>query len=385
MIDPYRVFMPYPQVPVPQGEGRLNGLRFAVKDIFDVAGYPTSCGNPIKLAESGIKTTSATAVTQLLAAGACFAGKVQTDELAWSLIGRNPHFGPVINPAAPDRVTGGSSSGSAAVVAAGLADIALGSDTGGSVRGPASFCGVWGLRPTWGRASLEGCMPLVPSFDTCGLFAKHGATLLKAAEVLMGADTGVLSDKPLLARDMFEAITPAARAALLPLGLGMSEGDVDLLVAPPQDMHDCFDKIQSREVVATHGDWIARAQPPLGPFIADRYARALIVTADEERDWRQRRVEMTTALVERLAGRAAVAPVVHDAPIRADAGVAAQLAFAGEARKTLCVAAVAGLPQVVFPAARLDGAPIGLSLIGPPGTDLALIGLAVRLTKGELT
>lgn len=381
MIDEFRVFMPYPKVTVAHASGPLAGLTFAVKDIFDVAGYPTSCGNPIKLAESGIKTEHAQAVAQLLAAGAEFAGKVQTDELAWSLIGRNPHFGPVVNPAAPDRITGGSSSGSAAVVAAGLADIALGSDTGGSVRGPASFCGVWGLRPTWGRASLAGCMPLVPSFDTCGLFAQQGARLRAAAEVLLGADTGAVSGAPVLAQDMFAAITPAAQEALRPMLSRCAGGGTDLFVDAPQAMHDCFDMIQSREVVATHGPWIARAQPPLGDFIRDRYARALAVTAAQEADWRARRITMTNSVIAQLAGRAAVAPVVHDAPIRADAGTPAQLAFAAEARKILCVAAVAGLPQVVFPAADIDGAPIGLSLIGPPGSDLALIDMALRLTE----
>ena len=381
MIDPFRALMPYPVVPVPNGAGALTGLRLAVKDIFDVAGYPTSCGNPIKLAESGIKTAHAEAVARLLEAGAEFVGKVQTDELAWSLIGRNPHFGPVVNPAAPDRITGGSSSGSAAAVAAGLADIALGSDTGGSVRGPASFCGVWGLRPTWGRASLEGCMPLVPSFDTCGLFARDGAAMLAAAEVLLGPDEDVLVEGALLASDMFEALGADVRAVLEPLAAPLSDGQAELYVEPVADIHDCFDILQSREVVATHGEWIARAQPPLGEFIRDRYARAVAVSAEDEAFWRARRVAMTVSLTARLGARAALAPVVHDAPIRADAGAPAQLAFAAEARKFLCVAGVAGLPQVVFPACSIGGAPVGLSLIGPPGTDLALIAMATKLAE----
>jgi amidase len=381
MIDPFRALMPYPVVPVPNGSGALTGLRLAVKDIFDVAGYPTSCGNPIKLAESGIKTAHASAVARLLEAGAEFVGKVQTDELAWSLIGRNPHFGPVVNPAAPDRITGGSSSGSAAAVAAGLADIALGSDTGGSVRGPASFCGVWGLRPTWGRAPLEGCMPLVPSFDTCGLFARDGAAMLAAAEVLLGPDEGGLAEGALLASDMFAALGAEVRAVLEPLAAPLSDGEAELYVEPVADIHDCFDILQSREVVATHGAWITKTQPPLGEFIRDRYARAVAVSAEDEAFWRARRVSMTVALTARLGERAVLAPVVHDAPIRADAGTPAQLAFAAEARKFLCVAGVAGLPQVVFPACRIGCAPVGLSLIGPPGTDLALIAMATRLSE----
>ena len=113
--DPARAFMPYPESPVPNAStGPLSGLTFAVKDLFDVAGYPTSGGQPFVLAMSGIKTASAATVQTLLNAGARFAGKTVTDELAFSLNGQNAHFGSPINGAAPDRITGGSSSGSAA-------------------------------------------------------------------------------------------------------------------------------------------------------------------------------------------------------------------------------------------------------------------------------
>lgn len=383
MIDAYRAFMPYPPAPVASGDGLLNGLRLAVKDIYDVAGYPTSCGNPIKLVESGIKTAHAEAVERLLKAGADFAGKVQTDELAWSMTGRNPHFGPVVNPAAPDRITGGSSNGSAAAVAGGLADIALGSDTGGSIRAPASFCGLWGMRPTQDGVSLKGCMPLVPSYDTGGLFARDGATLFKGTAALMEADTAGLAEGPVpLAVDMMERLAPAARAALNPIAARLSEGEASLYVAPPEEMFNAFDKIQAREVVATHSAWIQERQMPLGDYIRDRFNNALKVTEAEETLWRARRAELAQAVIARLDGRAVLAPVVHDAPIRADAGAPAHLDFAGQARLLLCVAVIAGLPQVVFPAAKVDGAPIGLSLIGPPGSDLALIAKAIALTEG---
>ncbi|WP_281354819.1 amidase family protein [Chelativorans alearense] len=115
------------------------------------------------------------AIQRVFDAGARFVGKTHTDELAWSLYGMNPHFGTPVNPAAPDRIPGGSSSGSA--VAAGIADIGIGTDTGGSVRAPASFCGIWGLRPTHGRIPLKGCMELAASLDTCGFFARDAATM----------------------------------------------------------------------------------------------------------------------------------------------------------------------------------------------------------------
>ncbi|MFD1344832.1 amidase family protein, partial [Litorisediminicola beolgyonensis] len=249
------------------------------------------------------------------------------------------------------------------------------------VRAPASFCGTWGLRPTWGRAPLAGCMPLVPSFDTCGLFARDGTALLAAAGVLMGPDSAALGSALWQAGDMLPELTPTARAALTPLMDRLAPDTGALYVADPAEMHDCFDMLQSREVVATHGAWIAERQPPLGPYIADRYARALAVDAETEAQWRARRVEMAEDLSVRLAPGPALAPVVHDAPIRADAGVAAQLAFGAQARRLLCVAGVGGLPQVVFPALTLEGAPLGLSLIGPPGSDLALIARAMELVE----
>ena len=175
--DPAHAFMPYPAVEVRSAaSGLLHGVTFAAKDLFDVAGYPTGGGSPHVLAASGIKTRTAPAVQALLDAGARFVGKTHTDELAFSLSGRNAHFGTPRNGGAPDRIPGGSSSGSASAVSNGLCDVALGSDTGGSVRGPGSHCGLYGIRPTHGRVSLDGVLDLAPSFDTCGFFARDPET-----------------------------------------------------------------------------------------------------------------------------------------------------------------------------------------------------------------
>jgi len=382
MIDRLNAFMPYPPVAVAHAAaGPLSGLTLAVKDIFDIAGHRTGCGSPVRLAESAVAARSAPAAQALLDAGARFVGKTQTDELAWSLTGLNPHFGAPVNPAAPDRITGGSSSGSAAAVAGGLCDIALGTDTGGSVRAPASFCGIWGFRPTWGRVSLEGVMPLVPSFDTAGLFARDGATLLRAARVLLGEDAAPLrrDETPRVAADMLARLGPQARAALAPALARLGGAPVDVFAPDAESLHDCFDVLQAREAVATHGDWIEARKPPLSPLVRMRYDLATRVTAAAEAQARAARVAATLALDAVLAGGAVLAPVVHDAAFRRDADADAAFAFSAAARRLLCVAGIAGLPQVVFPAATVDGAPIGLSLIGPRGTDCALIAMAARL------
>src|SRR5687767_6592237 len=193
--DPARAFLPYPPVEVPKAaSGPLAGLTFAVKDLFDVAGYPTGGGSPHVLAMSGVKTRTAPIVQRLLDAGARFVGKTHTDELAFSLNGKNAHFGTPVNGGAPDRIPGGSSSGSASAVSNGLCDVALGTDTGGSVRGPASHCGLFGLRPTHGRVSLKGAHDLAPSFDTCGFFARDAATFRRVGEVILGDDPAPLPE-----------------------------------------------------------------------------------------------------------------------------------------------------------------------------------------------
>src|SRR5688572_26675109 len=162
----------------PTGDGALRGLRFAVKDLVDVAGHRTGCGSPAWRDAHPAASVSAVCVEQLLAAGATCAGKTVTDELAFSLLGENYFYGTPLNPAAPERVPGGSSSGSASAVACGLVDFAIGTDTGGSVRVPASNCGIWGWRPTHGIVSVAGVMPFSPSLDTVGVLAKDSDVLL---------------------------------------------------------------------------------------------------------------------------------------------------------------------------------------------------------------
>src|SRR5690348_1665698 len=186
MPDDLNAFVPGPRVHI---EGRpggpLSGLSFAAKDLFDVAGYPTGGGNPDWARTHPVPQRHAWAVKALLDAGADLIGKTVTDELSLGILGENPFEGTPVNPRAPDHVPGGSSAGSAAAVAAGLCDIALGTDTGGSVRVPASFCGLYGIRPTHGRLDLSGMMSQAPSSDTTGWFARDSATFAEVSSVML--------------------------------------------------------------------------------------------------------------------------------------------------------------------------------------------------------
>src|SRR3954454_5026991 len=187
--DDINAFVPGPRVHI---EGRpggpLSGLTFAAKDLFDVAGHPTGGGNPDWARSNPVPTRHAWAVQRLLDAGATLIGKTITDEVSLGIVGENAFYGTPVNPRAPDRVPGGSSSGSAAAVAAGLCDTALGTDTGGSVRVPASFCGLYGIRPTHGRLNLAGMLPQAPSSDTTGWFARDARTFARVSAVLLGEE-----------------------------------------------------------------------------------------------------------------------------------------------------------------------------------------------------
>lgn len=389
--DPAHAFVPYPDVPVPHaGTGPLSGLYFGAKDLFDVAGYPTGGGNPLMLALSGTKTRHAVAVQRLLDAGAAFAGKTVTDELAFSMNGNNAHFGAPLNGAAPDRITGGSSSGSASAVSSRLVDFALGSDTGGSVRAPASHCGLYGIRPTHGRVSLEGALDLAPSLDTCGWFARDAGTFARVGEVLLGADVaplpaGASALRLLAPSDVWGLLTPAVR----PAWDGALQRVQQVLGTPQpctvaldsfESMYWNFRYIQGREAWMTDGAFITRYAPVLGPGVRERFAWSALVTDAQVAQAQAFRTRFRAHLAALLGTDGVlVMPTMPDiAPLRA-ADEASLEDYRNQSIQMLCIAGLAGFPQISLPLAGRDGAPLGLSLLGPAGSDRSLIALAERL------
>jgi amidase len=390
--DPARAFMPYPAAPVAHAEeGPLQGLTFAAKDLFDVAGYPTGCGSPHMLAMSGIKTRTAPTVQRLLNAGARLVGKTITDELAFSLSGKNAHFGTPVNGGAPARIPGGSSSGSASAVSSRLCDFALGTDTGGSVRGPASHCGLFGIRPTHGRVSLEGCHDLAPSFDTAGYFTRDGATFSRVGEVLLGGDADPLPEKPrlLIAKDAFALLERPVREALQPAVnqvealLGSSE-EMDVAAEGFTSLYWAMRYIQSREAWAVNGAMIDRFQPPLGPGVADRFVFSRDVTDVQVAEAQVIRSAFRRRL-QAMVGQDAVLvlPTMPDvAPLLSESDDALN-DYRNNALKLLCLSVLSGLPQVSMPLASRLGAPLGLSVMGPAGSDMSLVGLAQRIAEAD--
>ena len=386
--DTTRAFMPYPDATVANAaSGPLQGLGFGVKDLFDVAGYPTSGGQPFVLAMSGIKTRTAPVVQRLLDAGARFAGKTITDELAFSMNGQNAHFGSPVNGAAPERITGGSSSGSASAVSNGLCDFALGSDTGGSVRAPANHCGLFGLRPTHGRISLEGVLDLAPSLDTCGWFSRDMATFARVADVLLGEDAKPLPQAvrlllpgdawSLMAADVTEALAPARRQIEDVFG---ASAPVDLALDGFDAMYWHFRHLQGRESWQTDGPLIERFQPPLGPGVAERFAWSREVGDPQVADAAAFRTRFRDHLAALLGSDGVLLmPTMPDIAPRIDAAEASLDRYRNDAIRLLCSAGLSGFPQLSLPLAKRLGAPLGISLLGPSGSDRSLVRLAERI------
>jgi amidase len=386
--DPSRGYMPYPAVKVTASRtGPLKGLTFAVKDLFDVVGYPTSAGNPHMLVMSGIKKKHAVVVQKLLDAGATFTGKTITDELAFSMNGKNAHFGTPLNGGAKDRIPGGSSCGSAAAVSNGLCDFALGTDTGGSVRGPANHCGLYGLRVTHGRVSLKGAHDLAPSFDTCGWLTRDIMTYARVADVLLGKDKKPLPAKPrlLLAKDCFAMLDPEVTKALTP-GIKRLEklyGPAkEVTVAPNgfEELYWAFRRLQGVEAWEVDGPMISRYQPPLGAGVAERFNYSKGVTKAEYKTSdiiRKRYTEELTALIGRdglliMPTMADIAPKLTDTEAELES-------YRNKSLNMLCLSGLSRLPQFSMPLAKRLGAPLGLSIMGPAGSDRSLIKVAEAL------
>ena len=372
------------------GSGPLHGLTFATKDIFDIAGRVTGCGNLDWLASHAPAAENAAAVQKLLDAGAHMIGKTITDELAFSLNGQNFHYGTPRNAVTPDRVPGGSSCGSASAVGHGIVDLALGSDTGGSVRIPACLNGIFGIRPTHDAVDSSGVMPLAASFDTVGWFARDARTLRRAGEVLLPADrSGVALGRFYIARDAFaiadQSVANVVREAIAKAGAALpvvAELDVAAESGDLPEWLKRFRRLQPREIWAEHGAWIESRKPRFGPEIAERFALAKSVSATPEGDDRDFRARVSAHL-DRLLGLDGVLliPTAGTIAPRLDMSKDELLQFRDRTLTLTSIAGLGRLPQVQLPAGKVGGAAVGLSLIGPRGSDRALLRLAERLPE----
>lgn len=427
--DDFGAYVPGPFCSVPPlAGGALDGLRFAVKDLIDVAGYVTGGGNPDWARGRQPALRHAPTVRQLLAAGAAVHGKTITDELAFSLEGENWHHGTPRNPRCPDSRPGGSSSGSAVAVAAGLADFALGTDTGGSVRVPAAFCGLYGMRPSHGRVSLHGVLPFAPGYDTIGWFARSADMLERVGTVLLGADTvpapahvsATASVAPPAARVAGCTVAPSTAAAAPPIASTVAAAtsaarspagggtpaprlllldDVFALCEPalgghlrqaadalapaaslnlfagrPQDWLQSYQLLQGAQIKQSLGDWLTRAQPQFGPAIGPRFDSVLALSDEQALEQLAPRAAMRRLLEQLLQpGVVLVLPTTPTTALPLHADTATRNAFYSAALAINAIAGHAGLPQITIPAGEVDGKPAGLSFITMRGADRWLL------------
>jgi amidase len=375
-------------VSIPQTGTKLTGQRLAVKDVFDVEGLRTGGGNPEWLAQQAPAAHTSLPVRALLEQGAQWIGKTVTDELTYSLAGINAHYGTPVNPSDPARIPGGSSSGSAVAVAAGHADIGLGTDCGGSIRLPASYCGIWGIRPTHGRIPADGCLTLAHSFDTVGWFARDAQTLTDVFEVLAHSKVPDHVSQPVLRvpRHMLALVEPEVSkrfSSVLSL-LGNIEESL-LLGDALSKWAQAFRVLQGAEIAQRHGAWAQAHIDSFGADVRRRMEASVELTGHDVSLAESTRTEAMRSMARAFdePGVYWIVPTLPWIAPRADASLHEVDEVRARSQQMLCIAGLAGLPQVSMPWTMFEGAPLGMSIIGARGDDEGVLSVA-RATHAVL-
>ncbi|CAH1436808.1 unnamed protein product [Lactuca virosa] len=388
----------------------LNRLTFAVKDIFDMDGHVSGFGNPDWLKTHSAATSTAPAVLAMLNAGATCIGRTAMDEMAYSINGENIHYGTPLNSCAPDRVPGGSSSGSAVAVSAKLADFSLGTDTGGSVRVPGSYCGIFGFRPSHGIVSTEGVIPMAQSFDTVGWFSRDPGTLNHVGKILLGLpiEKLVQPNKVLIAEDCFKLLSiPTTRVTkvvatsieklfggdiLQSINLGdiieskvpslkhfmqndnteNKEFSIKSLVALSTSMR----LLQRFEFKKNHGEWVTTVKPNLGPGISERVFDALNTSEQDIGPFDSIKTQLQEALSSLLGENGIIVfPTVPGPPPKLQTETTSLETFRARAFSLLSIAGVSGFCQVTIPLGKYEDLPVSVSMLANHGSDGFLLNL----------
>lgn len=381
----------------PYQDGPLSGLNFAVKDLIDTQGDISSCGNPSWHASHTPAQSNAICVEQLLGAGARCIGKTKTNEFAFGLTGENDFYGTALNPNAPDRIPGGSSAGSASAVASGDCDFALGTDTGGSVRVPASNCGAWGIRPSSGRLSVAGVNPLASTFDSIGVFAKDGDTLFRSMLCLLGHNPQAYTPPShgpktiWLPSDIISQCDDAVASACLDWAEQLNKdftiktcslGDVCNIDSDLAQLFQHYCQIHWREIWSDLGDWISHASPDLG--------HATAINFDLARNADRTQLYQAFCFKQKVAH--ALNQLLHDKallllpstpslpPLKGQVSLdRTKGTYLPRLSGISSLAAFAACPQISMPIANIDGVPQGLSLMAASGEDEWLLSVCKQL------
>ncbi len=373
--------------PQSYGQGSLSGLRLGVKDLFHIAGMPTTAGNPDWMnSHSQPSKVTAPSVTALLEAGAILIGKTLTDELAYSLEGINKHYGTPINPQALERIPGGSSSGSAVAVANGSIDIGLGTDTGGSIRVPASYNGLYGFRPSHGAVSCEHLIPLAPSFDTVGWMTRDLATLIAVAEVLLPLSNNQdLSHLVVCTIQGIESWT-TAREPLFNKITGQFESvkEIEITREHLTLASNAFRVLQGREIWQVHGEWIEQQQPDFAKEIGDRFNWCKNLSAKDEQqaeNQAQKFIDFWHTEVLTNINQVLILPTTPGAAPLLNSFPSQQIEYRNFLLGLTALAGLTKAPQISLPYLTSEQAPWGLSLLAPFDCDRALLNCASKIDQ----
>lgn len=385
IIDSVNAFTQLMDVSVKVQDGPLKGYQFAVKDVFDIRNFRIQAGNPEYWAQADVADTTAPAVSILQDAGAQFVGKTHTDELGGSLFGLNKHYGSPINSNMPECVAGGSSSGSAAAVAANLVDFALGADTSGSVRAPASFCGIYGFRPTLGRISTTGVLSISRHLDTVGIFAQHPDmisqvlnvygmkkqgefTRLRIIPSLVDRLKGSLKNTFLENLSVIENLTSSSTPLFL---------DEDTLT----QWSTVIRTIAMYDLWQVHKEWILKSNPTFGEIINDRLKLARSIQDTDYKRALEKQKEIKELMIDNVEPTDLVVfPTVHDIPPLLSSTVLQLKDFALKTSCHTCIAALAGFPEMTMPLKKgQKKCSFGISLLGGKGKDYDLTLFASKI------
>ncbi|PMH44449.1 amidase [Vibrio sp. 10N.286.49.B3] len=378
-----------PEFLVGNTHGSLSGKTFVFKDLFDVQGYVTGAGNPTWLQTHEAAEHTNRLLTDLLEQGAHCVGRVQTDELAYSLNGQNIHYGTPINPIAPDCLPGGSSSGSAVAVANGDADFSIGTDTGGSVRVPASYCGLFGLRPTLGRLDLQHAFQLSGSFDTAGIFSRDLALLKSVFSVLTVSDSdndGNAANKIYLDSSLANQLTPARIDALNDYcaNAGMTLLESDVIACSGYSLDDLsllFRTIQGYEIIQQHDQWLQQYGESLDPTIMQRVIWSRSISETQYQAAKAKQCEFHAFLsnaLNQLDGLW-VLPTTPSGPPALTLTGEPLAQYRSQLMSLTSIAGLSGLPQLHFPISGLAEGPCGFSLMATANKETDIIATALQL------
>lgn len=366
--------------------GRLAGLKFVAKDLFDIKGEVTGIGNLDWARTHQPAEQNADAVDMLLKEGATLAGKACTDEFAFSVDGINIHFGAPDNPQYPDRIPGGSSSGSGSAVASGLVDFAIGTDTGGSIRVPASYCGIYGFRPSHDRVSAKGVAPLAQLLDAVGWMARDPVLLETVGTILLNEDrSAVLPKRLLIAKDTFGLVAPELKSAV--------EAAVDVIASKFSDVQEVhlepygweghaqlYRVFQGWECWKNYGEWITETKPFICPSIMERFDYTRNVTAEDYKNATEFRNRIVQGFSELLNGDAILClPTTTDVPPLVEASDKELLMNRARNMNLTSVAPLARTPEVCIPIQLTKTTTTGLSLMASHGNDMMLLNFCRNL------